>query len=334
MFRSATFKLTMWYLAIAMAISLLFSVALYNVTTGELERGLSSESQNLVNNFPVFRGETRYGLAPQPYYENSSHRILLRLIVFNVIVLIFAGGASYWLAKRTLEPIEAAHKQQKRFTADVSHELRTPLTAIKMESEVALLNQKSAAKELRQTIKSNLEEVTKLEVLINNLLKLTRLEADELQQNFQPVESKAVFEGATEAVSKQAGRRRIKLNVYAKSALVHGDKDSLIQLVSVILDNAIKYSPAGSTVELRAKSLKDQIVWQVSDNGPGIKPEALEHIFDRFYRADSSRGPQTVEGFGLGLSIAKMIADLHRASITINSQVGHGTTAIISLPKG
>src|SRR5579884_1537404 len=191
MFRSATFKLTMWYLAIAMAISLLFSVALYNVTTGELERGLSSESQNLVNNFPVFRGETRYGLAPQPYYENSSHRILLRLIVFNVIVLIFAGGASYWLAKRTLEPIEAAHKQQKRFTADVSHELRTPLTAIKMESEVALLNQKSAAKELRQTIKSNLEEVTKLEVLINNLLKLTRLEADELQQNFQPVESKA-----------------------------------------------------------------------------------------------------------------------------------------------
>ena len=141
MFRSATFKLTMWYLALVMAISLVFSVVLYSVAAGELDRGLNNETRRIYQKFPVFEGSPV--LRPGADYDSGAHRILLRLAGFNIIVLVGAGWASYWLARRTLEPIEQAHEQQKRFTADVSHELRTPLTALKMESEVALMNDKN-----------------------------------------------------------------------------------------------------------------------------------------------------------------------------------------------
>lgn len=335
MFRSATLRLTLWYLAIVMAISLLFSVALYNVTTDELSRGLHSESQSLYTQFPVFQNDPNLKLEPGPFYASSSHRILLRLIAFNILVLIGAGITSYWLARRTLEPIENAHTQQKRFTSDVSHELRTPLTAIKMESEVALLNKKSLTSELRSTLQSNLEEVGKLEALINNLLKLSRLEVDELQQNFIPIKSNEVINIAVSQVDKLAKQRSINLVINDKTAdqKVAGDQESLNQMLVILLDNAIKYSPEGSTINIEALSSKDNLLWQVSDNGIGIEPEALKHVFDRFYRADSSRNKLESSGYGLGLSIAKMIADIHNATITLSSRVNHGTIATISIPK-
>src|SRR5690349_10918291 len=123
MFRSATFQLTLWYLALVMAISLTFSGVLYQVATDELARGLHSETERIFLQFPVFDNSPM--LRTGPDYDRGTHRILLRLVGFNIIVLFTAGFASYWLARRTLEPIEEAHEQQKRFTADVSHELRT-----------------------------------------------------------------------------------------------------------------------------------------------------------------------------------------------------------------
>src|SRR5206468_328883 len=99
-----------------------------------------------------------------------------------------SGFASYGLARRTLRPIEESHEQQKRFTADVSHELRTPLTALKMSSEVALMDAAASKPALREALQSNLEEADKLELLINNLLRLTRLEATELQQTFSDID--------------------------------------------------------------------------------------------------------------------------------------------------
>src|SRR5215475_8565977 len=106
MFRSATFKLTMWYLALVMAISLIFSGVLYNVATGELQRGLHRETARIYTQFPVFDNSPM--LEPDQYYDNGAHRILLRLVSFNIVVLVTAGFASYWLARRTLEPIQAA----------------------------------------------------------------------------------------------------------------------------------------------------------------------------------------------------------------------------------
>ncbi|HTB49016.1 MAG TPA: histidine kinase dimerization/phospho-acceptor domain-containing protein, partial [Verrucomicrobiae bacterium] len=190
-----------------MAISLIFSVLLYHVVTAELARGLHHEMQRISTQFPVFQGDPL--LKPGPDYVDDTHRILLRLIGFNVIVLFGAGFSSYWLARRTLEPIEAAHEQQKRFTADVSHELRTPLTALRMESEVALLNDKTGKQDLRQTLASNLEEVTKLETLINNLLRLSQLEADTLQQHFVALKSTDIAQSALDQVQRIAELRNV-----------------------------------------------------------------------------------------------------------------------------
>lgn len=321
----------MWYLAIVMAISLVFSFVLYRVATGELQRGLNHETQRIYNQFPVF--ENNPILRPTTDFDDGAHRILLRLIGFNLIVLVTAGGASYWLAKRTLEPIEEAHEQQKRFTADVSHELRTPLTALRMESEVALLNKKASSKDLRNTLSSNLEEVGKLESLINNLLRLSRLEADELQQGFTNLSSKELVQAAVRQVSTLAKARKTTIKTSGDSAIIFGDQDALVQLLVILLDNAIKYSEDNSQVTVNSVVVGGHLNLEVIDHGDGIDHQSLEHLFDRFYRADQSRQKSGEQGFGLGLSIAKMIADLHEANIVVTSQPNHGTTVTVTLAK-
>ena len=331
MFRSATFKLTMWYLAIVMTISIIFSCALFVVTTGELNRGIQRESERIELQFPVFNNDPHLVQVGSDL-SNGTHRILLRLIALNLLVLVGAGYASYILARKTLQPIEAAHEQQKRFTSDVSHELRTPLTALRMESEVALLNPKSSTKELRDTLESNLEEITKLDTLINNLLRLTQLEADELQQHFQNIQSKEVVVSAIGQVAKIAQTRNITIDEDIKNVHLLGDKESLTQVLVILLDNALKYSEKGTHITVSARQSNNEAVWTIKDAGKGIEPAALEHVFDRFYREDKARNKSYKDGYGLGLSIAKMIVDIHNGNIVIQSRVGVGTTVSIHLP--
>ncbi len=332
MFRSATFKLTIWYLGLVMAISLVFSSVVYNLASNEIARGVHLQYQRIYDKFPVLDNDNI--LRPTDDISHSDHLLLLRLLFFNLIVLGLAGFASFWLAKRTLQPIEEAHEQQKRFTADVSHELRTPLTAIRMESEVALMSGASSKQELKETLESNLEEVTKLENLINNLLKLSRLEADELQQDFQTLDTKVLVGDVIKQVSAISKERNINITSELGDYKIKGDKGSLEQLILIIIDNAIKYSPSDSKIEIITKKIDSSIILSVSDNGIGIDKDSLEHIFERFYRADSSRTKNSKnEGYGLGLSIAKMIADVHGAEITISSQLNKGTSVEIKFPE-
>ena len=334
MFRSATLRLTLWYLAIVMAISLIFSGLLYEQTSRDLKQGLSSVSQSIYNQFPVFDGDPNFNISPGPYYRTSIHQLLLRLTAFNVVVFVAAGFSSYFFARRTLKPIEAAHEQQKRFTSDVSHELRTPLTAIKMESEVALMNNKASLKDLKATITSNLEEVAKLEGLINNLLRLSRLEINELQQNFSFNNTKDLFDQATHEIANKAVNHQLKVDIEKNPPKVYGDKESLGQLLVILLDNAIKYSPKDSQIVLSARSGKDEIRWMVEDHGVGIDEKSIKHVFDRFYQANIARTKDSSnQGYGLGLSIAQMISDIHDATITITSQKNVGTKVTVSLPR-
>jgi signal transduction histidine kinase len=321
----------MWYLAIVMAISLIFSGVLYHIASNELSHGIRHESQRIFTQYPVFQDDPRF--QPGSDIQSSSQRILWRLVGFNIIVFVGAGAASYWLARRTLEPIEAAHEQQKRFTADVSHELRTPLTTLKMESEVALMNSKASAKELRDTLTSNLEEVSKMEALINNILRLTKLEAEKLQQTFTKVSTATIAEQALKQVEPQAKEKEIVIQKNITDNQVVGDLESLTQLLVILLDNAVKYSHHGKTISISSAKEGDSVSVSVEDKGTGIKRKDLEHVFDRFYRSDSSRTNSAKEGHGLGLSIAKMIADLHNGTITLTSQPGKGTTAIVHLPS-
>lgn len=332
MFRSATFKLTLWYLAIITGISLVFSVVIYHFAATALQAGLHSQTMRIYRNFPVFNGSPL--LVTRGDLQTGEHHILLRLIDFNVLVVILAGVASYFLARRTLQPIEAAHRRQQRFTADVSHELRTPLTSLKMSSEVALLDTQATKPALREALASNLEEADKMNILINNLLRLTKLDDDEVQAGFAKLKSSTVIATAIEQTKAMTSVKQITITQEGKAAPLYGDEASLVQLLVILLDNAVKYSPEKSTVTINTTTVGPNTLIRITDKGAGISPEALPYVFDRFYRADASRAKgASREGYGLGLSIAKLISDRHRGIITLTSQLGMGTTASIELPS-
>jgi signal transduction histidine kinase len=332
MFRSATTKLTLYYLALTMSISLMFSIVVYRLASDDIANGINRQAQRIYSQFPIFRDNQL--LKPDKDIGGGSHDLLIRLVLFNLVVFILAGVVSYLLAKITLRPIEEAHEQQKRFTADVSHELRTPLTALRMESEVALLSSDISNKELKETLESNLEEVTKLEQLINNILRLTRLEHEELRANFTNTDTKTLAVDARKQLTKLAERRNIKIITKLKTYPIFGDPTSITQLLVILLDNAIKYSKSGSSVSLKSYNTSQAIGFIIEDHGTGISKEALNHIFDRFYRASNSRTKsEDNNGHGLGLSIAKTIADIHRAQITVSSQLSKGTTVKVLFPK-
>ncbi len=332
MFKNATFKLTLSYLSVLMVISLIFSAVVYRIGSNNLVFGLSRESRELSISFPIFNG-TRFGqLNPADLAAGRAH-LLDELILTNLIVLVSAGLISYWLARETLKPIEAAHEQQKRFVADASHELRTPLTALRMESEVALLDDQLDTKALRRVITSNIEEASKLETLINNLMRLSLLEAEKQQRQFTMQDLKPLAKEAIDQIKSQADAKNISVSIRSPSKAtfkVKGDHDSLIQLLVIFLDNAIKYSPKQTHVVLSLAHTSDYVSIKITDQGHGIKAGHLEHVFDRFYRADASRSNES--GFGLGLSIAKLITDIHQAIITITSAPGKGTTVQVDFP--
>ena len=329
MFKSATLKLTLYYILVVMLISLIFSVVVYKVGTDNLRLALHRQTNKLSIEYPFFSQHSGLQYSRDDL-SASNHDLLDHLILTNLAVLIGAGFIGYVLAKQTLKPIEQSHQQQQRFTADVSHELRTPLTAIKMESEVALLDKQLTAKQLREVIASNIEEAAKLDGLVNNLLRLTRLEAGELQQQFIDVDLSNVISQAIEHVQSRATAKQIDINTEMMPVTVKGDKDSLEQMFVIFLDNAIKYSRKKSVITLSLASTSKEATVTVKDNGVGIPYKDIEHIFDRFYRSDHSRSGSN--GYGLGLSIAKLIADVHQVTITISSQEGVGTSVITSFP--
>jgi two-component system sensor histidine kinase CiaH len=247
-------------------------------------------------------------------------------------VLIVTAIVAYLLAKRTLRPIERAHNQQTRFTADVSHELRTPLTALKMDTEVTLLDKKANVALLRQTLEGNLDEARRMETLVNNLLQLSSLEANQIRGEFSRINIREVAKDAIRVVEKLAATKKITIEHTLKDGFVAGDTASLTQLIVILLDNAIKYSPPGSTVRITSTSRALNATIVIEDEGPGIPAEALPHVFDRFYRADKNRDENAIRGFGLGLSLAKLIADLHAGEIVITSLAGKGTQVLVRLP--
>lgn len=330
MYKSATIYLTAWYLALVMTISLIFSGVVYHFATDALAQGLTNQQQRIYQQFPVFYGN--------PFFIHNNdvgtgaHQILLNLLYFNVMVLLGAGFASYWLARRTLRPIEAANEQQKRFVADASHELRTPITALKMSTEVTLLDSHASTTELRAALESNLEDASRLDRLLNTLLRLSQLESDQLRQKFVTLSVLDLVNAAVDQTNPRAKAKQISIrNHVTPEHTVCGERDSLVQLLVILLDNAIKYSHEQTEVTVSSKERSLETTVTIHDHGIGIEPGALEHVFDRFYRADQARSGNS--GFGLGLSIAKQIADVHRGSITLSSTVGKGTKASLRLPR-
>jgi signal transduction histidine kinase len=334
MFRSATIKLTAWYLALIMGLSLAFSLVLYQLSSESLSMAYDHQRaairQELSDNL---------GLSPSPFdldqlrdreINSGQQRLIASLTLANLGVLVVGGAASFYMARRTLRPLEQAMEAQARFTADASHELRTPLTAMQTEIEVSLRDRNLSAAEARELLESNLEEVEKLQSLSNGLLAL----ASHDKENFEPKRQhmEPVIKAAVSRAAKAIRQRKIAIDNKADNLEVLGDREGLVQLFAILLDNAIKYSPSGSTITLSSSAKNGNAYIAVADQGYGVKPVDLPHIFDRLYRADSSRTKGQVNGYGLGLSIAKKIIELHRGAIEVTSKVDQGSTFTVRLP--
>ena len=354
MFQNARLKLTFWYLLIIMLVSGFFSLIVYRGFTKELGRGFhmqairgTPERRLVVQErngffrilpFVIYPDE----IPPEDVAEIinlAKRRFATQLAIINGAILFLAGTAGYFLAGKTLHPIELMVSEQKRFVADASHELRTPLTSIKTEVEVALRDKKLSLKDAKNLLKSSLAEVDKMKYFSDDLLSLSRYEANGRDLQMEKVDLAEAVRQATERNIPQAKLKKIKINAELAEVIVIGNPQSLVELFSILINNAIKYSPRQTEIEVRVLRQKSRqgigkkALIEVVDHGTGISQKDIPHVFDRFYRADSSRSKAKVDGYGLGLSIAKSIVDVHKGEIKLKSEVGKGSTFKVILPS-
>jgi signal transduction histidine kinase len=244
------------------------------------------------------------------------------------LVLVASGG--WLLARKSVAPVEHTMEQMRRFMADAAHELRTPVAVIRSRVDVTLERPRDAAA-YEGTLTELRAEIERLATLVNDLFTLARADSD--GRVFTPVRvqlDEIVLEAVTTA-GWIASRREVNLDVVeAEEAVIDGDAALLRQLVMILLDNAIKFSHVGGRVDIsvRAESAAATVV--IQDDGVGIASADIPRVFDRFYRAESARG--ATAGAGLGLAIAKWIADVHGAAITISPATERGTRVTVRFP--
>lgn len=329
MYKSATVKLTGWYLLILMSISLLFSVIIYRVAESEvatrldgLQAGIQRESD--ISSLP--RYDYRALRARQA--DQAADNLFVSLLYTNILILAAGGIGSYVLARRTLRPIEHAHEAQSRFTSDASHELRTPLAIMKTELEVALRDPNLTKEEMKELLGSNLEEVNKLAQLSHTLLQLSKLDHSSFtKQRF------ALDEVARDVIKRcDKTGARVSFSPPPHHLLIDANQISIEELITILVENAIKYSPDDSAVHVTTTTRNKKACFEIKNSGKGIITSDLPYIFDRFYRADSSRTGGDKNGYGLGLSLAKKIVELHNGELSASSAKDQETTFTFLLP--
>jgi heavy metal sensor kinase len=224
----------------------------------------------------------------------------------------------------------------RRFLADASHELRTPLTVIKGELQ-EIVREDECQKELRERIGSTLEEVARLERLVAGLLVLSRLDAGDAQREWVDVDLGVLANQTVEQMRLVAEDRGVQLDAsHLRSLTVRGDRSRLKQVIVNLLDNAIKFTPRGGAVSLRTEQRPGAALLEVRDTGIGIPPEALPHVFERFFRADEARtreGDAADGGAGLGLAIVRSICTAHGAEVEVESTPGAGSCFRLKFPR-
>lgn len=301
-----------------------FSVIFYNVSVHELGRRPGTISLTNITSDPDQQ------LSFQDYLTNREQESQLALtadlVAVNILALIVGGLLSYFLAKYTLRPIEENMEAQSQFVSDASHELRTPLTALRTANEVALRDKKLRLPEARSVIADNIDDITRLQDLADAMLGLLRDDTIDFQQD---VSLMTIVGDAMDMIVSQAQAKNISVEDMTGDITLHGNARSLAQLLTILLDNAIKYSGKDTTITISSQVKSRMLLLTVHDEGIGMSPETLEHVFTRFYRAEESR---SAGGYGLGLPIARKITEAHGGKITVASSLGEGTTFTIALP--
>lgn len=337
MFNSARLKLTVLYTIFVILVTSSFSGLIYRQASQVIKTEHLRIHERLTQQgfFGVFNSGMREKIANQLLedYEKSRKELVRHLLLVNLTIgLSFAVG-SYFLAGKTLEPIREALDQQKRFVGDAAHELKTPITALKTSLEVSLMDKK-LPKNARSVLAENLEDVESLQRLTESLVRLANVSEKKLDLN--PLVLQKVVNQSVKHLNPIANVKKIKLNLNSpeKEIMVKGDMGALTDMFNVFLDNAVKYSPKSSEIKIDIVKTRAGVNVVIADQGQGIEKHHRPHIFERFYRADSSRTKNVPAGYGLGLSVAKKIIEEHGGGVSLKSEVGKGSVFTVKLPNG
>ncbi len=357
MFESARLKLTLFYLAILLFFSLVLTLGFKALVqndfnqANDVQRGAfhrigleyfenlnpsnadgTDNSNNSIQtpSTDPMQPDQNFAKAQKAQAQKTQNRLTREALFLNIGVFVVGAAISYWYAGRTLRPIEEAHERQKRFTSDASHELRTPLASMRLENEIFLRQKKFLDGEVREQIGSNLEEVARLERLTTSLLELNRYETTTLTK--QSISTYGVADDAIKQMEHAVYAAGITFENKAINAKVLAERESLVQLLAVVLDNAAKYGPADGTVELAGALHGNEYVFTVRDHGTGISEKDLPHVFERMYRGDKARNNGR-PGHGIGLSLAQQIATANGATLTAGNHPEGGAIFRVSLPK-
>ncbi len=247
--------------------------------------------------------------------------------------LAMAGIAGYGLAGRAMQPVAAALQRQRDFVADAPHEPRTPLSLLRANAEVLARHPEQPVSENLDLVEDLLSETDRLSRLVADLLTLARADSGQAQIAEEVVDLSALLLHLCREVQPLADRKGLRFHQeIAPHVVVHGDPHRLRQLGLILLDNAIRYTDRGNILIRLEVDDHNQVTWAVEDTGRGIGSEHLRHVFERFYRADPSRG-EDGGGTGLGLAIARWIAESHGGQITAASTVDKGSVFTVRLPS-
>ena len=232
-----------------------------------------------------------------------------------------------------LARLDRAFEAQRRFTADASHELRGPLTALRGEVELALRRPRDQ-EEYRRVLTSNLQEVERMTQLADDLLTLARSDAGVMQPRLQRTDAAERARSTAARLERRASDKDVEIHVRSNGD-THGifDPGLIDQLLWNLVDNALKFTPAGGRVHVTVDGAREAIEIRVADTGPGIPPADLDRVFERFYRSDLSRTPHSeTAGTGLGLSIVSAIVDVHGGTVRARNRDPTGAELVVRLP--
>lgn len=288
-------------------------------------------------------------LGAKPVYDNHHHRLgtmisirSLHIVDETVAALahveIYLGLGSvllllpltYLLSKGTLTPIRSALVRQRNFVNDAAHELRTPLTILHGTLELAQSDTNLGS--VQEAIQSSLDETDYITGLIGDLSTLARMESGVTELNLKQANLSEVVGETVEGLWRLAHKKEISMGVSVSSETVHAivDERRIRQLLTILIDNAIKYTPTKGKIKISLNQIRHDVVIRVTDTGIGIPEKDLPHIFDRFYR--TTQAASKASGSGIGLAIGAWIVQAHRGRISVESQVAKGTTFKVILP--
>lgn len=340
MFKKARLKLTFWYVLIIAFITLSFSAILYTGVVRSSESLLNRHNARMERT--IFQGRGFENNAQlrnfeQPIsYETINEiksAIFNILLITNLIIISIAAALSYLLAGITLKPIEQMVSLQKDFVANAAHEFKTPLTSIKVHNEVTLRKKKLTLKEAKETIKNTITQTDALNSLINILLIQSKYQSNKNSIEFEEFSLDSLIKQIIKDLAPRQIEKNLKITYNSKKININANKMGIKEVITIILDNAIKFSPEKSQIKVSSNVAGKYVVIKVKDQGPGISQKDMPHIFDRFYKAESSRNKDASVGFGLGLAIAQDIIKKHKGELTAQNNKQNGATFTIKIPR-